>query len=99
MQLNQLIIALRYIDTTLESKNFVGLYEELVTSLNQARENPSAEATNNIVRLRQTIVKLHKASEPDKWSYALRKLYKNFGARHLLGSDAGDDIRNIFSMR
>jgi len=97
MQLRQLINTMKYIDDTLEQNDFVALYRELVNSLNQARQTPTPQVTDNIVRLRKEIEDLHIAAEPDKLGYAQRKLYKSFGARSLLGIGASDNIQNIFA--
>ncbi len=96
MQLRQLINVLKYVNQNFETNNMSELYRELVTALNQARENPTQESTDDIVRFRAAIRTSHNSAEPRKWNYAQRKLYDKFGAAQLLGMGANEEIERIF---
>ncbi len=96
MQLSELIIVINYLDKVLKEKQFNELYTHMITNLNAALTSPTPEVTEEIKKLKQQIYEAHMASEPKNWSYLKIKLFKDFGAKDLIGSEGYNQIEKIF---
>jgi len=98
VQLHELISVTTYLTEVIKPKNFEGLYQTLITHLNQLTQpKPPAELATQINDARDVLFEAHKEIHPVEWNVIKIKLFKSFGADELFGKTAIARLEEIFS--
>ena len=96
MHIANLVEVIEYIIDSIEEQSLIQKYQHLVTSLNQVRQNPNPNFTNQLQEAKKDVISINELIEPANWNYSKLKLYGIYNSEGLIGINANQRIIDSF---